>query len=296
MGSLKTLAVAGAVVLGAATYANAGDLPPPPPPGPVFDAPLRGTVSGGLYLRGDVGVGVGRVGKYSDPEITAVDPTVAWLGAKHPTPFFIGAGVGYKFNNWFRADVTGEYRAKAAIGVTDSWTDVGGARSRNIYNGSLSSFVLMANAYVDLGTFCAFGCLTPYLGAGVGIASNSITGWGDQGLRETGAGTGVFAPTGAYARDKTTTSLAWALHAGLGYQVNERLTLELGYRYLNLGKAQSGNFTNVVLPGVSGGTRMSSIDSHDIRLGMRWALNGDCCGVPAPAPVFAPPPPMVRKY
>ena len=66
MGSLKSLAVAGAVMMATASYATAGDLPAPPPPGPGFDAPLRGTVSSaGLYLRGDIGVGA-----YSRPNMS----------------------------------------------------------------------------------------------------------------------------------------------------------------------------------------------------------------------------------
>jgi opacity protein-like surface antigen len=298
MGSLKSLAVAGAVVVSAATFAQAGDLPPPPPPGAHFDAPLRGTVSaGGLYLRGDVGVGISKIGKYEDPEITAIDPAAQWFGQKHPTPFFVGAGIGYKFNNWFRVDLTGEYRGKSNVGVTDRFTNpflTPPGPQTNTYNGSLSSMVFLANAYVDLGTFCALGCLTPFLGVGVGVANNTISGWTDQGVQQPGGPGNPAFPTFGYARDASKTGLAWAIHAGVGYQVNQNLTLEVAYRYLNLGHAQSGRLINPFVVGDSGPVRLKNIDSHDFKLGMRWALNGDCCA--APEPVLHAPAPMVRKY
>lgn len=299
MSSLKVLAVAGAVVVGVANVAHAGDLPVPPPP-PHFDAPLRGTVSaGGVYLRGDIGVGSTKIGKYtsgiySNPAISAV----SLFGQKHPTPSFVGLGVGYKFNSWFRTDVTAELRGGGQIGYTDFLTlpAAPGQTQTNTYNGHLSSRVFMANAYVDLGTFCALGCLTPFLGAGVGVSQNTISGFTDQGVVVIGGGGGVT-PSFAYAPDRTKTSLAWALHAGVGYQINQNLTLEASYRYLNLGKAESGVLVNPFVPGNTlASVKLNDIDSHDFRLGMRWALgSGDCCGSPAPEPVFAPAP-MIRKF
>ena len=41
----------------------------------------------------------------------------------------------------------------------------------------------MANAYVDLGTWW---CLTPYVGAGVGMANIKISGFRDDGFNYTG--------------------------------------------------------------------------------------------------------------
>jgi len=299
MSSLKVFAVAGAVVVGVANVAQAGDLPVPPPP-PHFDAPLRGTVSaGGVYLRGDIGVGSTKIGKYTS-DIYAIPAigSASLFGQKHPTPSFVGLGVGYKFNRWFRADMTAEFRGSGQIGYSDFLTlpAAPGLTLANTYNGHLSSRVFMANAYVDLGTFCALGCLTPFLGAGVGVSQNMISGFTDQGVVEIGGGGGV-APSFAYAPDRTKTDFAWALHAGVGYQINQNLTMEASYRYLNLGKAESGVLVNPFVPGNTlASVKLNNIDSHDFRLGMRWALgSGDCCGLPAPEAVFAPAP-MVRKF
>ena len=58
--------------------------------------------------------------------------------------------------------------------------------------------------------------------------------------------------------------------AGLGYEVNKNLTLEFGYRYLNLGDAQSGRIQNAFLPESYAPLKAKDIDSHDIKIGMRW--------------------------
>lgn len=41
------------------------------------------------------------------------------------------------------------------------------------------------------------------------------------------------------------TNFAWALHAGVAYKVTPSFALELSYRYLNVGNAQSGRVLNL---------------------------------------------------
>ena len=125
---------------------------------------------------------------------------------------FFGLGVGYKFNDWFRADFTGEYRGKANFHGSDNVTFTGGQGVDN-YSGSKSEWVFMANAYVDLGTWW---CVTPYVGAGVGMANIKISGFRDDGFNYTGGG---LNNSTAYADDANKWNFAWALHAGLTYKV-----------------------------------------------------------------------------
>ncbi len=280
MGSFKTLAWAGLVAM-ASTAASAADLLPPPPPmhAPVAHAPVE--IGSGWYLRGDVGVGI-------------LDARGFELGATAPTELgvtyeidqksigdqaIIGIGAGFQLNSWFRADVTAEYRAAAQFALVERAHGAGFVDGFNRFSGKLSSFVLMANAYADLGTWHG---ITPFIGAGVGIAHHRVNGFHDVGFGRFGGGFG-------YAGDESNTSLAWALHAGLGYHVSQNLKLELSYRYLNMGKAETGTIT------CAGGcdsyaAKFKTIDSHDIRLGMRWLLNA-----PAAVPV-AYDAPIIRKY
>ena len=292
MGSLKTFALASVMAVGASALANAADMaypaPPPPPPEPLG---LKGSISSGVYLRGDVGVGQLKVGKYEQRDVTAVGGR--FFGESENHSVFAGVGIGYRFNNWFRIDGTFEYRGGAQIGVNDHLTYSNGfttVQQTNSYKGNLTSLVTLFNGYIDLGTW---NCLTPYIGAGIGYASNRIGGLTDQGIVYAG---GPSSATLGTAGSGTKSGLAWALMAGVGYEVNKNLTLEIGYRYLNLGDAQSGRIQNAFLPQSYAPLKAKSIDSHDIKIGMRWNFGEpDCCG-PTERPVAYAPVPTVRKY
>jgi len=284
MGSLKTLALAGGLALSASVAANAADLAyaPPMQPEPLG---LKGTISSGVYLRGDIGVGVQSVGRYYQQDVAQFGGT--FFGKTDNAAFFAGLGIGYRFNNWLRFDVTSEYRGAGQIGVNDFiYNPFNNGFQSNTYKGNLTSLVTLFNGYFDLGTW---NCLTPYIGAGIGFTQNRISGLSDQGAL-VGDFTGATLNT---AGSGTTSGLAWALMAGLGYEVNKNLTLEVGYRYLNLGDAQSGRLVNAFTGQVQAPLKARDIDSHDFRIGMRWNF-GDpsCCG---PEPV-AYAPPVVRKY
>ncbi len=92
----------------------------------------------------------------------------------------------------------------------------------------------MANAYADLGTWW---CITPFIGAGVGTSRVTIANYTD---------TNIIAGGGGWARfGASKWNFAWAVHAGLAYQINPSLTLELAYRYVNLGNGITGDVLNL---------------------------------------------------
>lgn len=287
MRSVKYFMAAGAASL-MSTAALAADMPSIMPPPPAIYAPPPIVESGGWYLRGDVGITSPRATNITNPLDTTLNvsgPNYIGTGLSGAGSFDVG--VGYAFNNWFRADLTAEYRNVSTLnGSVYGQFSAFGAPFSDVdnYRADLSSFVFLANAYVDLGTWW---CITPFIGAGVGVAENHLANFRDDGLTTFNgltAGT-QFASTG----DKT--SLAWAVHAGLAYHVNNSFTVELAYRYLDLGSAVTGS-TNFAFssPGVLGthAWTVNNLTSQDLRVGLRWNL--DCCDVPPP-----PPPPLIRK-
>jgi opacity protein-like surface antigen len=307
MARSKAVVLAGGAMLVASSLvapnlALAADLLPPPPalePAP----PLASADFGGWYLRGDVGVGVNMsnptIQISPDPLIGA--PTDAFNSFYNSTvsaSSLFDAGVGYQINNWLRVDVTGEYRGGSHFQVLEQ-VGVPSTNSQyaDFYRGNLSSLVGLVNGYLDVGTW--YG-ITPYVGAGVGVARNTLSGLTDVGFAYPGNGNGY--PTGGYLDNSSKTNFAWALMAGLGFNVTQNLKLDLGYRYLNLGKftsgtshcfngtGQGGGFSNANCGG-SGYTLASTTNlaSSDFRLGLRWMLGE------AP-PAYAPPAPLVRKY
>src|ERR1700732_4144855 len=120
MQSLRNLALAGATALALAPAAARGaDLPVPPP---MFRAPIVEEY-GAWYLRGDIGITNQHVHKLDSPAPGFNTTTTLVQGFDSAGLF--GLGVGYKFNSWFRADVTGEYRAGAHFSALDNFPCAG---------------------------------------------------------------------------------------------------------------------------------------------------------------------------
>ena len=76
-----------------------------------------------------------------------------------------------------------------------------------------------------------------------------------------------------YAQDASKWNFAWALHAGVSYKVTPSMTIDLGYRYIDMGSGTTGatrafdnSFTN------GGPFTFKNITSHDLKLGVRWML------------------------
>jgi opacity protein-like surface antigen len=283
MRSLMTLRVAGFAALlatGCTGAALAADMsaPPPPPPIPMAPPPMI-DAGGGFYLRGDIGVAVNNTGGiYNVP----VQPNYQTLSSSLGDSAFIGIGAGYAYNSWLRTDATLEYRKATKFKITEldnRGTPAGADDGINVTKGKVSALVGLANAYVDLGTWSR---ITPFFGAGIGFASITTSNVTDTGFAAFAGGSGS-------ASNKTSTRLAWALHAGLGYDLAANLKAEVAYRYLNMGTVNTGTINCV--GGCTGyNSRIKNLESHDIKVGLRYVF-ADM----APAPTFMPGP-LVRKY
>jgi opacity protein-like surface antigen len=300
MGIKTYLTAAGIIVLGA-TAAGAADLAPLPPP----PAPPPMEFAGNWYIRGDVGVASYSTGHWSQPVTLGAGETLdasGFLSKSIQEPAFIDGGVGYQFNEWFRADVTAEYRTAIGMrGVFYEQTHNTGAGTvfygQNQYPGTLQSSLFMANAYADLGTWHG---ISPYIGAGIGLVRHSMSGFTDSGYAWNGTALVNGYPNGpltpvanSIVSDKTKTNLAWALMAGLSYSITPNLKLDIGYRYLNMGDVESGT-VNCLCGQTFAGFKAKELTSNEVKLGMRWII-GDV-GPIAPEYPEPAPGPIVRKY
>lgn len=119
----RAILIAGAAMLPVAVGAQAADLSTPAPADPSLI---------GLYLRGDIGWSILDV-----------------KGASNDDNFVAGGGVGYQFNDFFRADVTADW--------SGDYTIAPGAK--------ISTTTVLANGYLDWKNDTMF---TPYVGAGIG--------------------------------------------------------------------------------------------------------------------------------
>jgi opacity protein-like surface antigen len=265
-------AIVGAITL-ASTVANAADLPPQPICVPRAQAhlwpgvPLCAEEFGGWYLRGDIGITNQKVDKL---ENVLLPPSTQHVNAEFDSAGLFGIGAGYQFNNWLRVDVTGEYRGNSDFHGLDV-VRFGGSTQTNEYRATKSEWLVLANAYLDLGTWW---CVTPFVGAGIGASRVNVSSFVD-----------VNTPTGgvAYAPNESKWNLAWALHAGLAFQASNNLAIELAYRYTNLGDGHVGDA--VTFNGINdiyNPTTFKDITSHDVKLGLRWT----CCDAPPPPPII----------
>ncbi|NDA46895.1 MAG: porin family protein [Alphaproteobacteria bacterium] len=281
MGKSKALFLVACVTPGLMQSAWAADLyiPPPAPQPPRMEMPgqnLFATVDG-YYLRGDIGVGLTQHTVTS--AFTLAVPDARFDSSSISDSTFVRLGFGRQFGTWIRSDLTFEYRGSSTISATESYnqgaffTPPSTIRGYDSYSGHISHGVFMLNGYADLGTWQR---ISPFVGFGLGYALHRVPDLKDTGgvsaINSTSYGIGGF----GFANANTSSSLAWAGTAGLGYQVNENLKLEVGYRYLNLGTSKSGAIKCLTQPASTCANEVQSykISSHDFSLGMRWMLGG----------------------
>ncbi|MFN3764832.1 MAG: outer membrane protein [Aliihoeflea sp.] len=187
-------------------------------------------VGSGWYLRGDVTYVV------SDPlyEFTI-------FGEETRNNRFGGSlGVGYHFNDILRGDIS------AGLLASDRFSAASGVAS---YGAKYDAWYGMANAYLDLGTISGF---TPYIGAGAGLMHTR------QGYDYSVGGTSVF------AFDENQTNFAYALNAGINYQVADNVSLDFGYQYVDSPRAEYLNTDSLTIE--------RGIDYHQVKVGLRYDL------------------------
>jgi opacity protein-like surface antigen len=257
------------------TAAQAADYPQPLPPPVIIQQPPE-EFAAGWYLRGDIGFSNQQVGSLWNENYNGYASVENADKGFDAAPFF-GLGIGYYVNDWLRLDVTGEYRARANFHGLDIATTSGGERYPDRYTGSKYEWTFLFNGYVDLGTWSGF---TPFVGAGVGFSRNTITNFSDTGERTSAEWRGD---------DGTKWSFAWALYAGVGYKITKNFTIELAYRYIDLGDATTGTMhtTYGSLPDETP-FEFKNLTSHDLKLGIRY--NFDAYEAAPPVQYYAPPP------
>ena len=214
------------------------------------------------YLKGTIGMHNHDVGNTWNTGYAGGGFTVEHTDMK-TAPFF-GLGIGVERNRWLRLDLTGEYRGKFVFFSQDRYNNGGACPGvgcgTNEFTADIESWLGLANAYIDIGTWRG---ITPYVGAGVGVASVSVLGLKDVNVPQNS----IF-----YGADNTEVNFAWALYAGMSYDVTSQFTVDLAYRYVDLGDAASG-----VVAAYDGSSsypehELQDITSHDVMLNLRYRL------------------------
>ncbi|MEO0619423.1 MAG: outer membrane beta-barrel protein [Pseudomonadota bacterium] len=219
--------------------------------GSLKDEPIHAAPAavGGCYIRGDIGYGwndadASEISTGATPYQTSdLDDAVSW-----------GLGGGCARSNGLRWDILYTFHG-------DNLWDGIPAPPDPIF-ADIETHSLMANIYYDFDMGRRF---KPYVGAGIGVAYH------DMGALDCApAIPGVCTP-GNFQRGGENVALAWSLMAGTAFEVSDRITLDAGYRYIDMGDVESGrvDITGFVNPG----HRVEDITSHEIKLGLRFAIH-----------------------
>jgi opacity protein-like surface antigen len=230
--------------------AFAADLLPPPPSLEGYGQVAE--LGAGWYLRGDIGYT-----DYSSPRdrLFGSAALLPLNGERLEGAFTLGGGIGYQVNEWFRTDLTVDYRTRTGFDGTRPFPtyDIGYVHDR----AELDSLTFMLNGYVDLGTWSG---ITPYLGAGLGLASNRL----NNVTRLTYVGGALVDRT--IVETHTTNNLAWALMAGAAIDVGSGFKVDIGYRYIHLGDVQTRW-------DAAAGIRTNALRAHEVRVGARYMID-----------------------
>ncbi len=216
----------------------------------------------GFYIRGQIGFSNHDVDEIFSDTFNQEGAHFTHLTDGFETGGIFGGGVGYRWNKHLRFDVTGEYRGKSTFHGLDKYETDFDFFGTNQYTSTHTGWLALFNGYVDLGTWW---CFTPYVGGGIGWARNEVEEFIDVNVPNHGV---------AFSKGGSESDFAWAIHAGIAYEVTPNLTIDFGYRYTDLGDARSGTIHAYDGSGSFPELEYKDLHSHDLMLSVRY----QCCG------------------
>lgn len=178
----------------------------------------------------------------------------------------LGGGVGYRWGHHIRTDLTLTYRGWYQIKSTINSSFVFPSSSGGLlqYSGPndarafIQNFSTMFNAYYDIGHF---GPVMPYVGGGVGFVYNNME----------SVTYNVGGDVGSVSGDART-DLAWQLSIGVAVDVANNTSIDIGYRYMNMGQVISSQQANLVgVPQVVDRVR-TDLAAHELQVGLRYSF------------------------
>ncbi|WP_299869771.1 outer membrane protein [uncultured Hoeflea sp.] len=238
-------------------------------------------VGSGWYLRGDLGYSARTRGEATSFSSFTAAPvptyTVTTYDSSSIENDWSGSvGVGYSFTDYLRADLTFDYtrgnfgssRASAA-----ACAGVASGTCATIESQEFEQYGLMANAYVDLGTFAGF---TPYVGGGAGMTRVvwDTLSRDNRCVSALGNACGAGTPTDTTHLGEESWRFTYALMAGVSYDLSRNLKLDVGYRYSKIDSGEQYGYDAASI--AAGATGVQGFDdgfeNHEVRAGLRYAL------------------------
>jgi opacity protein-like surface antigen len=199
---------------------------PPPTATPVSSSPAPSPLRG-AYVKLDTGWSWARNAGMTDDDPsspncvlqpatgTACNGTLNSLGSS----VILGVGVGYRLPMGFRVDLTYQNRS----GYNLKGDDPAGTT----FDPQVNSNAILLNGYYDI-PYTIAGRVKPFVGGGIGWTKNKMDHlmWNDAGTFPSSGGL----PGGSWS------GTAWQLTVGADVTLANNWVMEIGYRYVDLGK------------------------------------------------------------
>ena len=236
--------------------------------------------AGDFYFRGGLGLERPTDSAFTDRDCASTSPValygcgVGGDGAPYrsrggfATAPALEAGVGYVAGSAARFELLVEYRPSLAF---EGRANFLASDRRQSVAADLSTISAMLAAYVDLPGLGLprIGPLAPFAGAGAGGVRTSI---GETHM--------TFPRTTTIVPGARRTDFAWMVTAGVATALNERTTLDLAWRYTDLGKVHTGRGEGRVVwrdgsrdpPPLDLVATRARLESHGLRLSLRYAF------------------------
>lgn len=232
-----------------------------------FGEPPEATESGLLFGEGNDLYGAATTFGTSD----------SWISSDFPQHGMYGGGIGYRWSDWFRGDITAEsmrdHRVKIEGDVADLALDPtnNGLPVADFYDVSVTDttkirgVAFLANAYVDVARWGAF---TPYVGGGVGFAVARLSRRNDT--VETVDIGGVETDVIRVREQESNTDYAFAASAtaGVSYAFSDVVELDVAYRYLFI----EGMDVDLTVNGNMSKVSVGQTNDHQVRAGLRFNI------------------------
>ena len=236
--------------------------------------------AGELYLRGGIGIDWSSDAAFTDIDCSSTVPAALYgcgtdsdgaprrsLGDFGETAV-LELGLGYAPGSAMRYELMVEHRPHYSFEGRANFLAPDRQQSVAANISSVSGMLAAFADFLEIGTF-GRAAITPYVGAGVGVARNRI-----------GMTSMTFPATTTSVRSGSRTDLTWMVAAGVTLPLNERLGLDVAWRYTDLGEVRTGRGEGGVtwrdgsrepIP-IDFAPTQARIRSHGLRLSLRYSF------------------------
>jgi len=164
-----------------------------------------------------------------------------------------------KYGIGFGIDPEGPARVDFSFGYSPEMKATSNGLFNTTARGSIKNHLVMINAYYDFEE--ADESFVPYISGGIGLSRMEA----DNSKITNAAGT-INLSEGGETKD----NLGWALGLGAAIKAGGDVTIDIGYRFLGMGKAElNGVFSGTPAQASNSGGRVDHLFAHELYLGLR---------------------------